>query len=352
MRRVAIALAVAAAVACGAGASKNHEEAPGSGADVPLPPAPDPPIEQVDADVLRKLPDGGVWHAVVQRDLLPTQTVYAISDIHGGWDRVAALLASNGIIGSVPPTPDAIAWSAGNAILVVAGDLIDKGPQPVEVLDGLRALQASAAAIGGEVIVLLGNHEAEFFVDPHNPKATDKDGIDVELAAKGIDPAQLASGADPPGRGAWLRDRPLAARLGSWFFSHAGNTKGRTVGYLDAVLRVALGLHPDYNDVELVGIDSILEARDWYADAAVAPANAAALGVRHLVFGHDPNAIGPRGVIGVAQDGLLLRIDCGMSPDVDDSKGCILRVRREGSDEVAAMLDSKANAKEILRGAP
>ena len=93
--------------------------------------------------------------AIVSVDPAPSRVVYALSDIHGGYDRMAALLAKNGVLAGVPPSPDRAEWAAGDAVLVVAGDLIDKGPQPVEVIDALRALEASAPRSGGLVVVLL-----------------------------------------------------------------------------------------------------------------------------------------------------------------------------------------------------
>jgi 3',5'-cyclic AMP phosphodiesterase CpdA len=285
--------------------------------------------------------------AVVDVDRPGSRVVYALSDVHGGYDRLAALLAGAGITSGVPERPDAIRWAAGDAVVVVTGDLIDKGPQPIEVIDALRALEASALAAGGRVVVLLGNHEAEFFVNPTNKKADGSDGVDRELETLHVDPYRLAAADEA--RGQWLVARPFAARVGAWFFSHGGSTHGRTLAELDSVLRAELTAHPTFDSPEIVGDGSILEERAWYGDPAVAPANARALGVAHLVFGHDPNALGPRGAIAVAQNGLLFRIDCGMSPDVDDSTGCILRVRRDGTVDVAEELRASGPPREIFR---
>lgn len=274
--------------------------------------------------------------------------LYALSDVHGGYDRLVALLAAADLVGGAPASPLQAVWAGGDAVLVVAGDLIDKGPQPVEVIDLLRTLESSAQAGGGRVVVLLGNHEAEFFADPNNPKATGKHGINEALASRGIDCGLLASGREP--RGTWLRARPFGARVGRWFFAHAGNTKGRSIPELDGALAAALAGPASFGDGEVIGADSILEARGWYADVSAARASARALGVEHFVFGHDPNALGPRGAIGVAESGLLVRVDCGMSPDVNDSAGCILRVRRDGAEEVAEELTSAGGARLLFRG--
>jgi hypothetical protein len=292
-------------------------------------------------------PPTAMTGAVVDVDRATPRALYALSDVHGGYDRLAALLAGAGVTRGVPASPSAMAWAAGDAVLVVTGDLIDKGPQPVEVIDALRALEVSALASGGQVVVLLGNHEAEFFVNPTNKKADGADGVDRELEALHVDPYRLAAGDDA--RGKWLVARPFAARVGAWFFSHGGSTHGRTLAELDSVLRAELVAHPTFDSPEIVGDGSILEERGWYGDPAVAPANARALGVAHIVFGHDPNALGARGAIAVAQNGVLFRIDCGMSPGVDDSTGCILRVRREGTVDVAEELRASGPPRVIFR---
>lgn len=237
---------------------------------------------------------------------LADRELYAVSDVHGAADRLVALLQGNGLIDA------SHAWSGGDATLVVVGDLIDKGPDSLDVVDLLRGL-------GDHAVVTIGNHEAEFFADPTNDKAEASDGVDPQLSADGIDLVAFASGAEP--RGAWLRTLPFGARIGDWFFAHAGQTGGRTFDALAADLAAAFDAD-DFRGDAFVGDDSLLEARDWYGDSIAA--SLTALGVAHVVFGHDPNALGPRGAI--AQSGALIRIDCGMSPDVGDSDGKLLHV--------------------------
>ncbi|MDB4980390.1 MAG: putative serine/threonine phosphatase, partial [Myxococcales bacterium] len=200
--------------------------------------------------------------------------LYAISDVHGGYDRMVALLVQHHLIAAAPATPADVVWSGGNATLIVVGDMIDKGPKSLEVVDFFVALQTSAQASGGKVIVTLGNHEAEFLYDPANDKAEKSDGVRTEMQQLGVDPIAVASGADP--RGQWLRDLPFAGRVGQWLFAHAGNTAGRSITDLETALRNAVDLHPDFDSPEIVGGDSVLESKSWY-DAR--SANARALGV-------------------------------------------------------------------------
>jgi hypothetical protein len=281
-------------------------------------------------------------------DVPAPDVLYAVSDVHGGYDRLMKLLVLHQVVAAVPASPDAARWAGGAAVLVVVGDLIDKGPQGLEVIEALRALEADAAGQGGRVVVLVGNHEAEFLVDPGNSKADGDDGIDAELRADGLDPEALAAGVDP--RGAWLRERPLAARVGAWFFAHAGNSKGRSLAELERALEAALA-GGGYAADEITGSDSLLEARDWYAgDDGLGARYAAALGAKHLVFGHDPHALGPDGAIATAQGGALFRVDCGMSPGVDYSEGALLRVTRAGGQETAEALSAQGSTATLWTG--
>ena len=47
---------------------------------------------------------------------------------------------------------------------------------------------------------------------------------------------------------------------------------------------------------------------------------------------------------------MLFRIDCGMSPDVDDSKGKLLRIRSDAGSDVAESLDATGKVEPVWRG--
>ena len=136
-------------------------------------------------------------------------TIFAISDVHCRHDRLVALFAKHHLIDAIPSAPGAVRWSGGDAVLVVTGNMIDKGAQSLEVLDALMALEQSAADQGGRIVVTVGNHEAEFFVDPTNSKAS---AFDDELVTDHVMPMAVAEGSDS--RGKWLRERPFAVRGG------------------------------------------------------------------------------------------------------------------------------------------
>ena len=280
--------------------------------------------------------DWSAHPAIVETDA--PAVLYALSDIHGGYDRAVALLVANGLLEGIPSEPSAAVWAGGQATLVVIGDMFDKGPQGLEVIDLLRGLQPTAAAAGGRVVVLMGNHEAEFLADPENDRASKADGINQEIKARGLRPYDVASRADPRGR--FLRDLPFAARIGGWFFLHSGDTHGRSLAQLSSAIRDAVDTQ-GYGAQEIVGPDSLLESIGWFrAGEAVAQQYAQTLGVAHIVFGHDPGGLGvEKSTIARDGGGVAFRIDCGLSPNIDYSDGKLLRVTRTADLETADSLD-------------
>ena len=289
--------------------------------------------------------DWNRFPAVIERDT--SAEVIALGDVHGGYQRLVNLLATAGLIKPDTQTPPAYAWTGGNRLLVSVGDLIDKGTQSIEVLDLMMKLQSQAAASGGEVIVTLGNHEVEFLANPDNKKA--REFID-ELHSKGIEPDTMPQGEKPYGE--WLMNRPLAARVNDWFFSHAGNTSGKTIGDLTQSFRhdVSQG---DWGSDFLIGDDSLLEAEKWWKGEGSASKllddYLKTLNAGHIVFGHDPGAFRDKGQIGQEKDGRIFLIDVGMSPAIDYSKGALLLIDKVGGTIVATALDADGTKKEIWR---
>ena len=80
--------------------------------------------------------------------------VVAIADIHGAYDAMVATLRNVGIL------DEDLAWIGGPARLVVAGDILDRGPRSRDAMDLLMRLEGEAQAAGGYVHVLIGNHES------------------------------------------------------------------------------------------------------------------------------------------------------------------------------------------------
>jgi hypothetical protein len=266
-----------------------------------------------------------------------------LGDVHGAYDRLVSLLTTAGLIKKDGQAPGGYAWAGGNRLLVSVGDLINKGDKSIEVIDLLRALQSQAPRSGGEVIITYGNHEVEFLGRPERRKTQE---FAAELKAKGIDPEKVAAGQHE--YGVWLRNLPLAARVNAWFFAHAGDTGQQSREQLSAKFRGVVD-HDDWKSPFLVGDDSILESDKWWRHPDAVDRDLAALQVKHIVFGHDPLRSGQ---IEQRYDGKMFRIDVGMTPSFNYSKGALLLVDRQGGTEVATSLDADGKRQELWRGPP
>src|SRR5262245_13875892 len=82
------------------------------------------------------------------------ERVIAFADVHGAYDELAQLLRSVGVVDAD------LRWSAGATRVVSLGDFLDRGPGSRKLMDLLMRLQAEAAAAGGTLHIVLGNHEA------------------------------------------------------------------------------------------------------------------------------------------------------------------------------------------------
>jgi hypothetical protein len=283
--------------------------------------------------------------AVVELDT--DEDVFALGDVHGDYGRLLKLLTAGQIIPQAPDHPHEAKWNARKALLVCTGDLIDKGDHSLKVIKFIRALAGAAAREGGRVIVTMGNHEAAFLTDPANDKS---ERFAKELKDAGIKPASVPAGRDAHGIGEFLHSLPLAARVNDWFFAHAGYTRGRTLKQLRSELQEGIDGH-GYNVAMSASLDALLEARlhplPWWekegdestASRARLSSYVKALGVQHIVIGHQPGKVRfadqstrKKGEIYQKFDGLIFLIDVGMSRGVDDSgegysHGALLRIR-------------------------
>lgn len=256
--------------------------------------------------------------------------VLAVSDVHGMKPALDALLKGAGVVGADGR------WSAGNTLLVVVGDSIDKGPQSLEVLDTWMALSPQAAAAGGRIIHALGNHEAEFLAAPNDARKAAE--LYAELAAKGIPAADLADASKPYGK--FLLSEPVAVRVGRWLFCHAGLYPGPDWASFKSAAASA-----GYGDALLADADSVLEAKDWWKDPAARTdleSRLEADGMFGLVQGHQPKAYGWANRIGALDGGRLVKIDGGMAPEAGSHAGAVLRFPKPAQLKAAAVPEMSA----------
>jgi Calcineurin-like phosphoesterase len=290
--------------------------------------------------------------AIVEIDT--AHDIYAIGDVHGDYERLVTLLLAHKLIAEDPPEPRKVRWAAGKATLVCTGDMIDKGEHGLHVIALFNAMKEQAEKAGGRVVVCAGNHEAEFLAT----QGQSKKAVDFvkELQKAKLDPVAVAEGRDQAGVGVFLRSLPFACRVNDWFFVHAGETQGKTL----PVLREAFMKDVDANGYKancLLGDNSPLQARlnphPWWERPGEKASDGrerlasqlAALGVRHLVIGHQHAGVEfadgtsrKRGQMIQKFDGLIFLIDVGMSRMIADSTGALLHVHPDGKRVTAEAL--------------
>ena len=300
--------------------------------------------------------------AIVQLDT--SEDVFAIGDPHGDPERLAGALAGAKLIADASAPPDQVKWAGGKSVLIVTGDMIDKGSDSLGVITLLRTLQSDAATQGGRIIITMGNHEAEFLAG--ESKKTSE--FINELVAAGMKPDDVADCGGDLGR--FLCDLPIAVRVNDWFFCHGGNTDNRTMQQIAADIEAGFA-KDGFATKQLVGKNSILEARlnkkgpnglPWFQDGkeSTDPQELLGkyvdtLGVKHLVQGHQYNKVkfpddeDRKEEHFFQRYGLLFLIDTGMSRGIEDSDsiGGALRITGSGDDQKAIAICPNGDEKTL-----
>ena len=287
-------------------------------------------------------------------DIRTTERVVAVGDVHGAYEQFVQILRTAGLIDGRNR------WTGGRARLVQTGDVLDRGADSRKVVDLLRKLEREAAAAGGRVHALLGNHEFMRlvndwrYVSPGELRAFQNgDSADLRLRARdffaeqeakrareekrpfdegeyraqfmkefplGYFEMQLAFGRDGE-YGKWVRSRVAAVKINGILFLHGGVSDmvaDRGCAGLNADVQRELAAAP----VPVEKLMSLLSTDEngplWYRGMAVEPeAEFAAtletilqrLGARAVVVGHTPVADGR---ITARFGGKVVMIDTGM----------------------------------------
>lgn len=275
--------------------------------------------------------------AVVRVPRMPRR-LFIMSDIHGENVMMRDLLAQGGLVrdGGVRPR-----WTGGRATLVINGDLMNKGPDTLGVIDYVRELQSQAARMGGCVIVTLGNHEFHN-IARMDGRRYDAGGASAEMTRAGTFPEDFALGRDRRGRGEWIRNLPVAARVGDVLFVHSGDTNGRTLEEMargarrDIDRRGFRGPNLGFDESQR---ESMLFSEHWERDGngglntSRIETNLRNTGTRSIVAGHNSEMLrgGQRGRIATTPDGTLNAVDSNMP-----------RTARDGTTPAMMLIETRA----------
>jgi len=130
---------------------------------------------------------------------------YAIGDVQGCFDPLRQLI-------------DSLNFDPASDRLWFVGDLVNRGPQSLEVLRYVKSLGAAA-------VVVLGNHDLHLVMQAEGfGRANKEDTLDAILTAPDRD--ELLD---------WLRAQPLVHVAGAWTMVHAGLLPAWTVAQAKAL---------------------------------------------------------------------------------------------------------------------
>ena len=255
--------------------------------------------------------------------------IVACGDIHGDAHALETVLRLSGLYDRSQ------GWIGGDAVFVQIGDVLDRGDQEMDALRLLREIKPLAAARGGTVVTLLGNHEV-----------LNAAGVTVYASPRSAAAFQDRTSAFRVGSdlAAELATWPVACVIGDTAFCHAGLTLAQVELGLEAGNEAASdwllalsssALPPDM----LWPVSSASRSPLWMRDLSSPPMTEpspracaelqqalAKLGARRLVVGH---TVQPR--INCACDCSVWRIDVGLSAAMDaDSVPQALEITRDG----------------------
>lgn len=217
--------------------------------------------------------------------MVPEPRLFAVGDVHGDVVRLQELLEESGL---VDENGD---WSGGDSVLVLTGDLTDRGDQGMRTLAFVQSLQAQ-----GRVESLMGNHDALILARAFERRGerADPDCRNLFILNGGKEREAKALAESGPSF-AWMQARPLMFRVGATLFQHADSARfyrslGSSVEEVNAAGRAraetAQGAWSLFYDMT--------EGRDWDA-ASLGSLNAivegfeahlARFGAERVVHGH------------------------------------------------------------------
>jgi hypothetical protein len=176
-------------------------------------------------------------------------SLYVVGDTHGDFDGLVTGLRRAGLVN------ESLGWTGGRKHFVFAGDLTDRGPDVLKLLWFVYRLEQEAAAAGGRVHVVLGNHETMVvmgdlrYVHPKETLLAEMHGVPYDRL---IDIRQSVLGQ-------WLATKPAVIRVDRTLIAHGG-------------------VAPEFARLTVRGLDELLArfmAEDAFYNRAPAPSRGA-----------------------------------------------------------------------------
>lgn len=213
--------------------------------------------------------------------------MYVIGDIHGHLEKTVALLQAADLLN------EQHTWTGGRQTLWFIGDYFDRGPDGIGVVELIMRLQEEAAAAGGHVGALLGNHDV-LLLSAHHFGKRPTPGPFPTFYDAWLHNGGVASDMERlDGRHIhWLKQRPLMAREGDYLLAHADALLYEGYGTTIAAVNQTIHniLHSDDPGAWDFLLDEFSRRKEFWGENGREQAKLflGLYGGRQLVHGHTP----------------------------------------------------------------
>ena len=240
--------------------------------------------------------------------------IVAVGDVHGDFDQFVKTLRAAEVVDGQDK------WIAGKTHLVQLGDILGRGTESRQVLNLMMRLEGQAAAAGGVVHALIGNHEAMVLQDDWRYVQPDD-----QKAYGGVEEFRNAMSATGK-YGQWIRKHNTAIKINDVVFVHAGITPSfglLSLAQINKTIREELA--KGVTDGAATDPFGPLWDRSLALDDPdrVAPQLEAVLrryGASRMVVGHNVSLDG----VSARAGGRLIMVDVGMSKLYGGPAACLV----------------------------
>ena len=146
-------------------------------------------------------------------------SVYVLGDTHGNFDEVVQILQNSKLI------DENHQWIGGSVHLVFLGDILDRGKDALRLTWFIYELEQSAAQHGGQIHLILGNHEIMVMSNDLRYVSAKEQQV---ASMHQVSYQQLYH----PTRsvlGRWLSTKPAALKIDGILFAHGGIIMGASL---------------------------------------------------------------------------------------------------------------------------
>ena len=257
------------------------------------------------------------------------ERLLVISDVHGH-AKVVEVLKTHGVVDK------ALDWSFGKGHLAIVGDLFDRGDRVNECLWLLYQLHEQAAAAGGMVHVILGNHDDWILREGTKSYVHKRYQETVRI----LEMDYLALYGKDSVIGRWLRTRNMIEKIDDAVYVHGGIDPGQftrkiSIETLNKDYRAWLGgKKPDAETAKM--IESLMWYRGYFDDEKKRPPQDEidrVLGLfdaRQIVVGHTTQ----KEILPVYDGARVIGVDagrCELGEALLQEKGVSWRLKKDGT---------------------